>query len=100
MAIYMLLTKLSPESMSDLSKVEKNAHCWKSAVEKKCPKVKFLSHYFVLGPYDFVSLYEAPDEKTAAKVSMISMSLGAQKAESWTLIPYPDYIQDVRELLE
>ncbi len=98
MSTYILLTKLSPE-MGDLSKIEENAKKWKRKVEEKCPEVKFLAHYFVLGPYDFIGIYEAPDEHVASKVSMISMALGAQKAESWTAIPYSDYIKEIRELL-
>ncbi len=49
--------------------------------------------------YDFLSIYDAPDEKVASKVSLISMSLGAQKAETWTMLPYSDYIKEVHELL-
>ena len=98
MPTYIMLTKLSPESLN-LSQIEENAKKWKKVVEEKCPGVKFLAHYSILGPYDYVSIYEAVNEHEAAKVSLISMSLGAQKAESWTAIPYQDYIKSVRELL-
>lgn len=100
MATYILLTKLAPENMQDLSKIEDNGINWKHAVEEKCPGVNFLAHYSILGPYDFLSIFEAPNEQMASKVSMISMSLGAQKAESWTAIPYPEFIRNIHELLE
>lgn len=100
MPTYVLLTKLSVDSLNDLTEVEKNAHKWKKEVEKKCPNVKFISHYWLLGPYDFISIYEAPDEKEATRVSLISMSLGAQKAESWTALEYPKYLEQLRELKE
>jgi uncharacterized protein with GYD domain len=98
MSTYILLTKLSPESLN-LEQIEENGKKWKKEVEEKCPDVKFISHYSVLGPYDYISIYEAPNEYVASKVSLISMSLGAQKAESWTAIPYQEYIKEVRELL-
>ena len=99
MSTYILLTKLSPESLR-LDQIEENGKRWKKAVEEKCPEVKFIAHYSVLGPYDYISIYEAPNEFMASKVSLISMSQGAQKAESWTAIPYHDYIKEVRELLD
>jgi uncharacterized protein with GYD domain len=46
----------------------------------------------MLGPYDFLDIYEAPDAETAAKVSLISMAGGAATAESWTLIPYERFL--------
>ncbi len=54
--------------------------------------MKFLCHYAVLGPYDFLDIYEAPDAETAAKISLISTAEGAAAAVSWTLIPYDRFL--------
>ncbi len=98
MATYVLLTKLNPESMKDLSSIEKNGKKWKAEVKRQCPDVKWIGHYSILGPYDFISIYEAPSEKVASKVSLISMSLGATKAESWTALPYNEFIEIIKSL--
>lgn len=98
MATYVLLTKLNPEAMKDLSSIEKNGQRWKEEVKKQCPDVKWIAHYSILGPYDFISIYEAPSEEVASKVSMISMSLGATKAESWTALPYHQFIEIIRSI--
>jgi len=66
--------------------------------KKKCPEVKFISHYALLGKYDFLDIYEAPDEETAAKVSMISLANGATLAESWTAIPYKNFLRLIDEI--
>lgn len=100
MPTYILLTKLTSNSLSELDKIEENGKKWKKTIEEKCPEVKFQCHYSVLGPYDFISIFEAPDEKTASKVSLLSMSLGAQKAESWTAIPYHDFLTGIKEISE
>ncbi len=50
----------------------------------ECPGVKWLSHYLVLGPHDFLDRYEAANEEEAAKVAMISLSVGALSAETST----------------
>jgi uncharacterized protein with GYD domain len=60
---------------------------WLKLVKKRCPKVKWLSHYALLGHWDFMDIYEAPDEDTAAIVSLLSRAHGAYIVESWTAIP-------------
>jgi len=98
MQTFILATKISPEGMSDLDQLKKNGRKWKAEVEKRCPEVKFKEHYFLFGQYDFLSIYEAPDEETAAKVSLISQSLGAQKAESWVALPYSSFLKLIDEV--
>jgi uncharacterized protein with GYD domain len=98
MATYILVTRLSPELTRDLKKRAEIGRKWMERVKKDCPEVKFLGHYALLGPYDFLDIYEAPDEETAAKVSMISLSGGATSAESWTAIPYKKFLDLIKQL--
>jgi len=93
MHTYFLATKLSPESAVDATAIKDNGKKWLDSVKRNCPEVKWLDHYALFGQYDFISIFQAPDVDTAAKVSVISMSLGAQKAESWPAIPYGDFIK-------
>ena len=98
MATYILLTKLSPDlasKMKDRAEIGRN---WLEHVKDKCPEVKFLAHYALLGQYDFLDIYEAPDEKTAAKVSIISQANGAFSAESLQAIPYKEFLELTREI--
>ncbi|MHA2245499.1 MAG: GYD domain-containing protein [Candidatus Hodarchaeales archaeon] len=46
----------------------------------------------MLGPYDFLNIFEVKDETEAAKVSLLSWTAGATFAESWTAIPYADFL--------
>ena len=41
----------------------------------------------MLGYWDYMDIYEAPDDETAAKVSIISRSHGAHQVENWVAIP-------------
>lgn len=98
MKTFILLTKLSPEisrQMKDRAKLGRN---WLEQVKEKCPEVKFIEHYALLGPYDFLDIYEAPDEETAAKVSMISLSNGAFEAQSLIAIPYKKFLDLVEKI--
>lgn len=98
MTTYVLLTKLSPESLGQPRKRETIGRRWFEEVKKKCPEVKWVAHYALLGPFDFMDIYEAPNAEVAAKVSMITMSKGAVKVESWTAIPYKRFLEIAKGL--
>jgi uncharacterized protein with GYD domain len=92
------MTKLAPEMSKKVRDQEKLGRQWLEQVKEKCPEVKFVAHYALLGPYDFLDIYEAPDEETAAKVSLISLQTGAFLAESWVAIPYKRFIELAEEI--
>ena len=98
MSTFVLMTKLSSELMRELHHRAEIGHQWKKTVEEKVPQVKWVSHYALLGPYDFMDIFEAPDEEAAAKVALISLARGAVKAESWTAIPYPRFLDIAKEI--
>ncbi len=93
MGTYVLLTKLTPEVTKDLKNREKIGKRWMEKVTEKCPDVKWLAHYALLGPYDFMDIYEAPSEEVAAKVSLITLSSGAFQVESWAAVPYSRFLE-------
>lgn len=98
MATFILMTKLSPELTREIHHRAEIGRQWKAAVDEKCPGVKWMAHYALLGPYDFMDIFEAPDAETAARVSLISLSRGAVKAESWTAIPYHRFLEIAKEV--
>jgi len=93
MQTYVMLTKLAPDISRQVKSRDKLGRTWLDQVHEKCPEVKFIAHYALLGPYDFIDIYEAPDEETAAKVSMISQANGAFQAQSLTAIPYKRFVE-------
>ena len=100
MQTYILLTKLSPEACRQMGDRAKIGRAWLDRVKEKCPDVKFVSHYALLGDYDFLDIYEARDEETAAKVSMISLENGAFQAKSLIAIPYKRFLNLAKEIHE
>ena len=98
MKTFILLTKLSPEESKHLKDRAESGRAWLAQVKEKCPEVKFTSHYALLGKYDFLDIYEAPDEEIAAKVSMISLQHGAFASESLTAIPYKRFLELTKEV--
>ena len=98
MQTFVLMTKLAPEMSKKIKDQEKLGRVWLDQVKEKCPEVNFVAHYALLGPYDYLDIYEAPNEEIAAKVSLISLQTGAFQAESWVAIPYKRFIELTGEI--
>ena len=96
MPIYILATKLQNPDLMD--KRREQGQDFLKNIKKKIPGVKWIAHYAILGPYDFLDIFEAKNEHEAAKVSLLSKSMGATFAESWTAIPYSEFLDLVENL--
>jgi uncharacterized protein with GYD domain len=93
MPTFILMTKLAPESMHSAEGRQAIGKEWLKQVRAACPGVTWVAHYAILGPYDFMDIYEAPDIETAHKVSLLSRSEGALTAESWPALPYDRFLE-------
>ena len=93
MPVFVLMTKLAPDSMHDAQDRQAVGRDWMQKVKAACPDVSWLAHYALLGPYDYMDIYEAPDLATAHVVSMISRSKGAVTAESWQAMPWDEHLR-------
>ncbi|MFX1456718.1 MAG: GYD domain-containing protein [Promethearchaeota archaeon] len=96
MPIYILASKL--ESPDLVENRKERGKAWIKLVREKVPDIKWIAHYAILGRYDFIDIFEVKDEQDAAKVSLLSRSNGARFAESWTAIPYIDFLELVDDL--
>jgi len=86
---YIMLTSLT----SDGVKTIKNNPGRVQEVNREMEQlgVKVVSQWATLGRYDFVSVVEAPDERTMAKVSIEMGSRGTTMNETMTAIPAEDF---------
>ena len=98
MPTFVLMTKLSSENLHDAKTRKAMGKEWMKRVEAGCPGVKWLGHDAILGPYDFLDIYEAPDVETAHRVSLISRAGGALAAESWAALPYDRFLKILEEV--
>jgi uncharacterized protein with GYD domain len=88
MATFVVLTRLTPaavKSPADLKKLEKAVN---DRIRKDCPQVKWVANYAILGPCDYLDIFEAPDEIVASKVVAVIRSYGHGHTETWTAIPW------------
>ena len=96
MGTYVLMTKLTPEISADLKRREAIGKQWKKKVDRLCPDVKWIAHYALLGPYDFMDIYEADSQESAVKVSAITRADGALSVETWPAMQWSRYIETTK----
>ncbi|TET61381.1 MAG: GYD domain-containing protein [Promethearchaeota archaeon] len=94
--IFILATKLRNPDL--VEKRKEQGEKFLKLVREKVPSIKWIAHYAILGPYDFIDIFEVKNELEATKVSLLSRSAGASFAESWTAIPYTEFLELVDDL--
>jgi uncharacterized protein with GYD domain len=103
MATYILMTKLARDTLAGEEGRAETGREWKLQVERACPGIRWIAHYALLGQYDFMDIYDAPDSETAFKVSLLSRERGAVSAESWPALEYQAFLplaEEVEKQLE
>jgi uncharacterized protein with GYD domain len=89
MPTYVMLTNLTPDGVKTL----KNNPSRVGEVNKEVEAigVKVLAQYATLGQYDFVTIVEADDDKTMAKVSVELGSRGTMSTQTMPAIPGEEF---------
>lgn len=98
MATFILMTRLGAGAMRDSEGRREMGREWIDRVHERVPGVRFLAHYAVFGPYDFMDIYEAPDAESAQRVALISRSEGAVTVETWGATEYKRFLKLLDEV--
>ncbi len=92
MATYVMLTRLSPEALARPQAVEDLNRRVEDHIKKDCPEIKWLANYAVLGPCDYLDIFEAPDSQAATKVSLLVRSFGHATTETWVATSWDRFL--------
>jgi uncharacterized protein with GYD domain len=90
MPTYIMLSTLTPEGVQTVKNNPQRIREVNTEVEQLGATVK--QQWAVLGRFDFVSIVEAPDESTMARVSLELGSRGTGRFETLSAIPIDDFI--------
>ncbi len=85
MPAYVMLTTLTPEGVRTLKNNPGRVAEVNKEVEQLGAKVR--EQYATLGQYDFVTIVEAPDDATMAKVSVELGSRGTMTSQTLVALP-------------
>ncbi|MGA3404750.1 MAG: GYD domain-containing protein [Candidatus Bathyarchaeia archaeon] len=94
MAVYILLSKLTSLGRKTIKSNPKRIQEVNKEVEVYGAKV--ISQYATLGPYDFVSIVEAPDNKAITKVSVELGSRGTILLTTLPALPLNEFVSTIK----
>nr|BAL58606.1 GYD domain superfamily [Candidatus Acetothermum autotrophicum] len=94
MPTYILLSSLTDEGAQAVKKRPGRIKEVNREIERMGCTI--LSQYAVLGPYDFVTILEAPDNKTVLKVSLELGARGSVKIQTLAAIPIDEFIKGLK----
>ena len=89
MAIFIMLSRLSPEGMKTLRENPDRLTEVNQEVEGLGARV--VQQYALLGPYDFITVLEAPDAETVSRVSVELASRATASYETFTAISIDEF---------
>jgi len=96
MTTFVLLSKISLEGARHVRSLAQMDQEFQQRLEEQLPQVQRIASYALLGAYDFLHIFVAPDAKLAAKVAIMANSFGVASTETLTAIPFDEF----REMLD
>ncbi len=90
MPTYIMLSTLSEQGLQTLRANPERLREVNRDVEELGARV--LHQWFILGPYDFVNIVEAPDAATVAQISVALGARGSAKLQTYEAIGVDDFL--------
>jgi uncharacterized protein with GYD domain len=94
MPTYIMLSSLTEEGAATLKK--KAARLKEVNKEVEGMGVKIQAQYAVLGPFDFVTIIDAPDNETIARVSIELAARGSVKIQTLAAVPIDSFLKSIK----
>lgn len=91
MSRFVMLTQLDHGSLDSPRNLETLEQEVMARIGSACPEVKWTSSYAVLGPYDYIDVFEAPDHEAATKISAIVRTFDHAHTEIWPATEWGRY---------
>ena len=98
METFVMLTSLSHSSLTSPLGREELEHQVMQQIRSAVPKVEWVGSYAILGPYDYLDIFHAPDIDSASKVAAIVRTFGHARTEVWGATEWEHFKKVIRDL--
>jgi uncharacterized protein with GYD domain len=98
MVTYVMLTRLSPQALTRPESVAELNREVEDRIKEECSGVEWIANYAVLGPCDYLDIFEAPDSDTATKVALLVRSFGHATTETWVATQWERFVDLAKDL--
>jgi uncharacterized protein with GYD domain len=98
MPTFIMMTTLSPDALKSPKSLEDLEHLAMEKIKSECPQVKWVHNYAILGRYDYLDIFDAPDIETAMKVSTVIRTFGHAKTEIMAATEWRQYKELIRRM--
>lgn len=95
-----MLTRLISEEIAPTFSICKKETDVGNKIREYCPTIEWVSDYAILGPWDYLDVFRAPDLETAMKVSAIVRYYGGAHTEIWPAVAWNAFENIMHELAE
>lgn len=98
MATYIMLSRLSTQGIKSVRRKPQRIKEVNKEIEALGARV--INQYAVIGAYDFVTVLEAADAETVARVSVELGTRGSANYETLAAVPVDEFIASVSSLTD
>jgi uncharacterized protein with GYD domain len=98
MPTFIMLTRVSSESLHQPKSFETLERHLMDQVRKECKGIKWIDNYALLGPWDYLDVFDAPDIEAAMRVSVLVRSYGHAHSEVWPALGWSQFKALVEKL--
>jgi uncharacterized protein with GYD domain len=92
MAIYVILSRVSPDALSDPKNFRKLAETVSEKIKVECPGVTWKESFATMGRFDTVDIVESDDSFQVEKAAMIIRGYGHSKTETMMATPWKEFL--------
>lgn len=98
MPTFAMMTRISPGAAATPMSLPHLERRVMDHVRKDCPGVQWQKSWAVLGGYDYLDIFDAPDIDTAFKVAIIVRSYGCSTSELWPIVEWDQFTQVLEQV--
>jgi uncharacterized protein with GYD domain len=94
---FVMLTRISPDTAHSPEELEELESKVADRIRKECPEIHWTQNLTLMGPWDYLDTFEAPDIETAAKVSALVRTYGHAQTEVWAATEWDRFKEKMHE---